>query len=257
MSSYTKAKIAGKPVRRLGFGTMRLTGPGVWGPPNSEEDALAILRRAVTAGVQHIDTADAYGPHVAEDLICKALHPYPDDLLIATKGGFTRHGPGRWAVCGSPAYLRQCVELSLRRLNVEAIDLYYLHRIDPNIPIADQIGELDQMRIEGKIKAIGLSKVDSHQVEEARKTAPIAAIQNAFSIQNRDSEPLIRWCEQNDTAFVAYAPLEADRRLNMENNLTTAAALKALLAFSPVVFPIPGTSNLQHLEENLMADLAS
>lgn len=256
MSSPAAAKLAGKTVRRLGFGTMRLTGPGIWGPPMNEENALAILRAAVIAGVQHIDTADAYGPHTAEELICKALHPYPDDLLIATKGGFARHGPDRWVACGSPVYLRQCVELSLRRLNVESIDLYYLHRIDPSIPIADQIGELDQMRVEGKIKALGLSKVDLHQVEEARKIAPIAAIQNSFSIRNRDSEPIIRWCEQHDTAFVAYAPLEAGKWLHMKSSSSTADTLKELLAFSPAVFPIPGTSNLQHLEENLMAGLA-
>ncbi|PJI45908.1 MAG: aldo/keto reductase [Pseudomonas sp.] len=251
MSSPVAARLAEKTVRRLGFGTMRLTGPGIWGPPTNEENALAVLRAAVSAGVQHIDTADAYGPHVAEELICKALHPYADDLLIATKGGFTRHGPGRWVPCGSPAYLRQCVELSLRRLNVEAIDLYYLHRIDPNIPIADQVGELDRMRVEGKIKALGLSKVDVRQVEEAIKTAPIAAIQNAFSISNREALPIIQWCEQNDTAFVAYAPLEAGKRL--ASSLSTTEALEELLAFSPVVFPIPGTSSVQHLEENLKA----
>lgn len=255
MTYSVSADLAGKLVRRLGFGTMRLTGPGIWGPPTNIENALEILRTAVKSGVQHIDTADAYGPHIAEELVCKALYPYSQDLVIATKGGFVRHGPGRWMPCGAPAYLRQCVELSLRRLNVEAIDLYYLHRVDPNIPFADQVGELELLRVEGKIKALGLSKVGVSQIEEAKKIAPIAAVQNAFSIYNQDSKSVLQWCEKNGTAFVAYAPLDAGNILNSksatEKPVTAVSALSELLDCSPAMFIIPGTSNLQHLEENL------
>ncbi|WP_448145413.1 aldo/keto reductase [Pseudomonas silesiensis] len=255
MTAHLKGTLAGKTVRRLGFGTMRLTGTGVWGEPVSERDAVTVLRSAVNLGVQHIDTADAYGPHVAENLIRKALFPYSDDLVIATKGGFTRHGPGRWVPCGAPAYLRQCVELSLRRLHVEAIDLYYLHRVDPNIPLADQVGELELMRQEGKIKALGLSKVDLAQIQEAKLTAPIAAIQNSFSLTNHDeSETVVDWCQRNNVAFVPYAPLGAGK-LVTGVSVGSVEALSWLLHRSPAIFPIPGTSRLEHLQENLRADL--
>ncbi|MFI8736396.1 aldo/keto reductase [Ectopseudomonas toyotomiensis] len=251
--------LAGKKVRRLGFGTMRLTGPGIWGPPWDKQNAIRVLRSAVAAGVQHIDTADAYGPHDVETLIHKALHPYADDLVVATKGGFTRQGPGQWTPCGVPAYLRQCVELSLRRLGVEAIDLYYLHRIDPNVPLADQVGELEQMRSEGKIKALGLSKVTIAQAVEAAKIAPIAAIQNSFSLINTDSDDVVRWCTTNHIAFVPYAPLGAGRCLtgathgDLDGPATPGSALRWLLDYSPAMFPIPGTSNALHLAENMKA----
>lgn len=259
MTSITHGMLAGKSIRRLGFGTMRLTGPGIWGPPDDESNALHVLRSAVALGVQHIDTADAYGPHDVETLIRKALHPYPDDLVIATKGGFTRQGPGQWTPCGVPAYLRQCVELSLRRLSVDAIDLYYLHRIDPNVPLADQLGELEQMRTEGKIKALGLSKVTIAQAVEASKIAPIAAIQNSFSLINTDSDDVVRWCESNHVAFVPYAPLGAGRCLAVEGSREPVGpalpqdALRWLLDYSPAMLPIPGTSNASHLVENMRA----
>lgn len=259
MTAPHTALLAGKQLRRLGFGTMRLTGPGIWGPPASESTAIQLLRKAVDLGVQHIDTADAYGPNVAEGLIRKALFPYADDLVIATKGGFTRQGPDRWTPCGVPAYLRQCVEMSLRELNVEAIDLYYLHRVDPNVPLADQLGELEQMRQEGKIKALGLSKVDITQLKQAMKIAPIAAVQNPFSILQHQSEDVVRWCEKNEIAFVPYAPLGAGKYFEdcdaRDQSTRAVYALKWLLSYSPAIFPIPGTSRIEHLEENLRADV--
>jgi len=253
--------LAGKQIRRLGFGTMRLTGPGTWGPPASESAAIQLLRKAVDLGVQHIDTADAYGPNVAEGLIRKALFPYADDLVIATKGGFTRQGQNRWTPCGFPAYLRQCVELSLRELNVEAIDLYYLHRVDPNFPLADQVGELEQMRREGKIKTLGLSKVDIPQLKQAMTIAPISAVQNSFSVLDQQSDSVISYCEQNEIAFVPYAPLGAGKYFDtsrVSDDPTSAThALKWLLDYSPVMFPIPGTSRIEHLVENLRSDIES
>ncbi|GID03011.1 aldo/keto reductase [Pseudomonas sp. 008] len=260
MTLTTHGMLAGKRVRRLGFGTMRLTGPGIWGPPGDEKNAIQVLRTAVVSGVQHIDTADAYGPHDVETLIRKALHPYADDLIIATKGGFTRQGPGRWTPCGVPAYLRQCVELSLRRLGVDAIDLYYLHRVDPNVPLADQVGELEQLRTEGKIKALGLSKITIAQIVEAAKIAPIAAVQNSFSLLNAESDDVVRWCEKNEIAFVPYAPLGAGRCLehgehtDNARSVTPHGALRWLLERSPAMFPIPGTSSVEHLAENMKAD---
>lgn len=260
MTETLTGLLAGKTVRRLGFGTMRLTGPGIWGPPSNEQNAIDLLRKAVDSGVQHIDTADAYGPDVAEPLIRKALYPYTDDLIIATKGGFTRQGPGRWTPCGVPAYLRQCVEMSLRRLNVEAIDLYYLHRVDPAIPLADQLGELEQMRLEGKIKALGMSKVNVSQLDEAISIASIAAVQNTFNILKPESPDVVAWCESREIAFVPYAPLNAGKYLEApanatnENPVTPREALKWLLDYSPFMFPIPGTSNITHLVENLKAD---
>ena len=260
MTLTTHRMLAGKMARRLGFGTMRLAGPGVWGPPGDEQNAIQVLRRAVESGVQHIDTADAYGPHDVESLIRKALHPYADNLIIATKGGFTRQGPGRWTPCGVPAYLRQCVEMSLRRLGVEAIDLYYLHRVDPNLPLADQVGELGQLRAEGKIKALGLSKVTVDQVIQAADIVPIAAVQNSFSLLNSESADVVRWCEKNDIAFVPYAPLGAGRCLKRGDcadharSVTSPEALRWLLEYSPIMLPIPGTSSVIHLAENLKAD---
>lgn len=180
-------------------------------------------------------------------------------MIIATKGGFTRQGPGKWTPCGVPAYLRQCVEMSLRQLNVEAIDLYYLHRVDPNVPLADQVGELETMRQEGKIKCLGLSKVDIPQLTHAIAIAPIAAVQNQFSILDNQSEDVIRWCEQNEIAFIPYAPLSAGRYFSTgevrDQSASATHALKWLLNYSPVMFPIPGTSRVEHLEENLRSDI--
>ncbi|NQD75326.1 aldo/keto reductase [Pseudomonas sp. B21-023] len=256
MTFTTHGMLAGKKIRRLGFGTMRLTGPGIWGPPADEQNAIEVLRSAVALGVQHIDTADAYGPHDAERLIRKALYPYAEDLIIATKGGFTRQGPGQWTPCGVPAYLRQCVEMSLRRLGVEAIDLYYLHRVDPSVPLADQVGELEQLRAEGKIKALGLSKVTVAQIIEAAAIAPIAAVQNAFSRLNTESKDVVQWCEENSIAFVPYAPLGAGKYLESEDaSATSRSALRWLLEHSPATLPIPGTSRIEHLAENMGADV--
>lgn len=255
MTFTAHGMLAGKKIRRLGFGTMRLTGPGIWGPPADEKNAIEVLRSAVALGVQHIDTADAYGPHDAERLIRKALYPYAEDLIIATKGGFIRQGPGQWTPCGVPAYLRQCVEMSLRRLGVEAIDLYYLHRVDTNVPLADQVGELEQLRAEGKIKALGLSKVTVAQIIEAAAIAPITAVQNAFSPLNTESKDVVQWCEENSIAFVPYAPLGAGKYLKSEDaSATSRSALRWLLEYSPVTFPIPGTSRIEHLAENIRAD---
>ena len=264
MSCSQFGRIAGKVVQRLGYGSMRLSGPGVWGAPADERDAIELVRAVVQSGVQHIDTADAYGPHITESLICKALHPYPQDLLIATKGGFIRQGPSLWTPCGIPAYLRQCVELSLRRLKLDSIDLYYLHRVDPYIPIEDQVGELSRLRAEGKIKSIGLSKVDFGQIMAASAIAPIEAIQNRFNpIDHKDSSTLIKWCEQTGAAFVPYAPLGSGRcTMPYENDLgirlpekesMAAATLAWLLQYSPALFPIPGTSRMDHFHENMGA----
>ncbi|MFJ3405421.1 aldo/keto reductase [Promicromonospora sp. NPDC090134] len=233
------------PVRRIGYGTMQLTGPGHWFHPTDMDAAKAVLRRAVELGVNHLDTADAYGPETAERIIRKALHPYPDDLVIATKGGMTRQGPNQWAPVGRPEYLRQCVEMSLRRLAVDRIDLYYLHRIDPKVPLDDQIGELAALQAEGKIRHLGLSKVTTTQIGAALKTAPIAAVQNRLNQSDGDHD-IVRYCTQEDLAFVPYAPLGAGSLV-----ADTRAAITYLLDLSPVVLPIPGTSSIEHLEVNL------
>jgi len=263
MNIPLSGKLAEKNIRRIGYGTMRLAGEGVWGPPKNEYDSIKILRQIIESGIQHIDTADSYGPHISEELICKALYPYSDDLLIATKGGFTRQGPGKWAPCGVPAYLRQCVELSLRRLKLEAIDLYYLHRIDPNIPLSDQVGELEDLRKEGKIKSIGLSKVGVQEIIEAMKITKISAIQNKFNIlSNSQSDEVIKFCEEKDIAFVPYSPLASGECLtrkisfyNNEQNISKATlALAWLLRYSTIIFPIPGTSNIIHFKENILSE---
>lgn len=251
------------PVRRIGFGSMQLTGPGHWGRPADPELAKQLLRRAVELGVNHIDTADAYGPHAAECLIRKALHPYPDDLVIATKGGLTRQGPSTWAPVGRPEYLRQCIEMSLRRLGLDSIDLYYLHRIDPAVPLADQLGVLAECQAAGKIRHIGLSKVNLHQIEAATELVTVAAVQNRFHLNHRHSEDVLRHCEDTGTAFVPYAPLAAGRLVTEPSRLsvmsastdTNAAtlALAWLLHWSPVMLPIPGTSQPHHLEQNVAA----
>jgi pyridoxine 4-dehydrogenase len=251
------------PTRRLGFGSMQLTGPGHWGAPDNPELAMQVLRDAVDAGVTHIDTADAYGPFTAEKYIRKALHPYPDGLVIATKGGLTRQGPGKWAPCGRPAYLRQCVEMSLRRLQVDRIDLYYLHRIDPAVPTEDQLAVLSDMQAESKIHHIGLSKVDIGHVRKASELIDVAAVQNKYNVSNRVFEEVLRHCEIAGIAFVPYAPLATGKlaepggvldELATKYNATPAQlALAWLLHRSPVMMPIPGTSCSTHLHENLVA----
>lgn len=248
-------------VRRLGYGTMQLTGPGVWGDPRDPDEAVRVLRRAVELGVNFIDTADAYGPFTADLLLKKALHPYADELVIATKAGFTRQGPGAWSPVGRPAYLRQAVELSLRHLGVERIDLLQLHRIDPEVPVADQIGELAQLQAEGKIRHIGLSQVSVEEIKEAAKTATIVSVQNLYNLSQRDDEPVLEYAEQNDLAFIPWFPLATGELAKPGGPLDAIAkqheaspsqlALAWLLKRSPVILPIPGTSSVAHLEDNL------
>ena len=251
------------PVNRLGYGTMQLTGPGVWGDPRDPDEAVRVLRRAVELGVTFIDTADAYGPFTADLLLRKALHPYPDDLVIATKAGFARTGPGRWVPLGRPEYLRQQVELSLRHLGVERIDLLQLHRIDPKVPVEDQVGELAALRDEGKIRHIGLSEVTIDEVEEAGKTAPIVSVQNLFNLATRDAEPLLDHAEANGIAFIPWFPLATGALAKAGGPLSSISeergatpsqlALAWLLKRSPVMLPIPGTSTVSHVEENIAA----
>ena len=251
------------PVVRLGYGTMQLPGEGVWGPAKDYDGALAVLRRAVEIGVTFFDTADSYGPEVAEDLLRDALHPYADDVVIATKAGLTRQGPGVWTPVGNPAYLRQQCELSLRRLGVEQIDLFQLHRIDANVAAEDQVGELKRLQDEGKIRHIGLSEVTVDQVEEARKIATIATVQNLFNLANRTAEPLLDYCTANDIGFIPWFPLATGELSQQDGPLAASAqkhdatpsqlALAWLLKRSPVMLPIPGTKSLEHLESNTAA----
>jgi pyridoxine 4-dehydrogenase len=250
-------------VNRLGYGTMQLTGDGVWGEPDDRDEAIAVLRRAVDAGVNFIDTADSYGPEVAERLIYEALHPYPDDLVIATKVGFTRAGPGDWRPVGRPEYLRQQTELCLRRMGLETIDLMQLHRIDAKVPLEEQVGELANLQQEGKIRHIGLSEIDVSQLEDAQKTAKIVSVQNLFNLTNRAAEPLLDHSEKNNIGFIPWFPLATGKLLEAGGPLSQIAAdtgaepsqlaLAWLLKRSPVMLPIPGTSSVAHLEQNLGA----
>ena len=249
-------------LSRIGFGSMQLTGPGHWAAPDNPDRAMQVLRDAVAAGVTHIDTADAYGPFTAEKYIRKALHPYPDGLVIATKGGMTRQGPNRWAPCGRSEYLHQCVEMSLRRLQLERIDLYYLHRIDPAVPLEDQLGVLRDMQVEGKIHHIGLSKVTLEQLRTASTFTTIAAVSNKYNIIDRTSEDVLRHSELHGISFVPFAPRGAGALAKpgaldvvAENYGVTPSqlALAWLLHRSPVVRPIPGTGSSTHLHENLAA----
>jgi pyridoxine 4-dehydrogenase len=251
------------PVVRLGYGTMQLPGEGVWGPPKDRDAALAVLRRAVEIGVTFFDTADSYGPEVAEDLLREALHPYADDVVVATKAGLTRQGPGQWTPVGNPAYLRQQCELSLRRLGLERIDLFQLHRIDPAVPAEDQVGELVSLQAEGKIRHIGLSEVSVEQLQEAQKTATIVSVQNLFNLAQRDAEPLLDHCTDQGIAFIPWFPLATGQLSKEDGPLAEAAerhdatpsqlALAWLLKRSPVMLPIPGTSSIDHLESNTAA----
>ncbi|MFI7077328.1 aldo/keto reductase [Micromonospora sp. NPDC049903] len=250
-------------VDRLGYGAMQITGPGVWGDPKDPAEAVRVLRRAYELGVTFIDTADSYGPFVSELLIKKALHPYADDLVIATKAGLTRSGPGVWRPVGRPEYLRQQCELSLRHLGLESIALYQLHRIDAKVPLEDQLGELVLLRQEGKIQHIGLSEVTVAQVEAARRIAPIVSVQNLYNVADRSAEEVLTYCEANDIAFIPWFPIATGElarpggpldAISTEHGATPAQlALAWLLRRSPVMLPIPGTSSVAHLEENVAA----
>ncbi len=250
-------------VNRLGYGSMQLTGPGVWGDPSNPEEAVRVLRRAVELGVNLIDTADSYGPFVAEMLIRRALHPYPEDLVIATKAGLTRSGPGDWRSCGRPEYLRQQAHLSLRHLGLERIELFQLHRIDAKVPLADQIGELVLLQEEGKIHHIGLSEVSIEQLQAAQETATIVSVQNLYNLTNRSAEPLLEHCQESGIGFIPWFPLATGElaasggpldRLAKEHGATASQlALAWLLRRAAVMLPIPGTSSVTHLEENLAA----
>ncbi len=254
-------------VNRMGFGAMRLTGPGIWGEPRDAAEARRVLRRAVELGVNFIDTADAYGPEVSERLIAEALHPYPPGLVIATKGGALRPGPDQWTQDGRPAHLREACEGSLKRLKLERIDLYQLHRIDPKVPVADSLGELARLQKEGKIRHIGLSQVSVDELATARRVVPIVSVQNRYNVTDRSSADVLAVCERERLVFIPWAPiargsadkleadsghaLEAVARAHGINVLQ--AALAWLLAKSPVMLPIPGTSSVAHLEEDMAA----
>lgn len=251
------------PVNRLGFGAMRLTGEGIWGWPSDRANALKVLRRAVELGVNLIDTADAYGPEVDELLIAEALYPYPKDLVIATKGGNTRPGPGQWVPDGRPEYLKQCVDKSLKRLRLERIDLYQLHRVDPKVPMEDSLAALKEMQDAGKIRHVGLSEVSPDEVKRARKILPIVSVQNQYNIGNRKWENTLVYCEKERLGFMPWSPVGGTRGLKSARGLEAAAkdhgvtvyqlALAWLLQRSPVMLPIPGTSSVAHLEENVAA----
>ena len=256
--------IGGKlPVTRLGYGTMQLPGPGVWGEPKDPDEAVRVLRRVVDLGVNLLDTADAYGPAVAEPLIKKALHPYPADLVIATKVGHTRQGPGQWAPVGRPEYLRQQTELSLRFLGLEQIPLMQLHRIDPTVPLEDQVGELAKLREEGKIRFIGLSEVTVAQLKAAAEITPIATVQNLYNLANRSAEDLLDFSAANGIGFIPWFPLATGQLAKPGSPLAALAAQRGaspsqlalawLLHRSPVMLPIPGTASIAHLEDNVAA----
>ncbi|QIG44464.1 oxidoreductase [Nocardioides anomalus] len=247
-------------VVRLGYGAMRITGPGIWGEPEDRDEALRVLRRAVELGITFIDTADSYGPNVSEELIAEALHPYADGLVIATKAGLTRQGPDSWIPVGRPAYLRQQVELSLRKLQVERIDLLQLHRIDPDVPAEDQIGELKAMQDEGKIRHIGLSEVSVQELQDAQEIAEIVSVQNRFNLGDRASQELLDHCTEHGIGFIPWRPVadhvsdDALKEVATAHDATPSQiALAWLLKLSPVIVPIPGTSSVEHLEENTAA----
>jgi aryl-alcohol dehydrogenase-like predicted oxidoreductase len=251
------------PVNRLGFGAMRLTGEGIWGWPPDRANALKVLRRAVDLGVNLIDTADAYGPETSELLIAEALYPYPKGLVIATKGGLTRPAPGQWVPDGTPQHLKQAVDGSLKRLRLERIDVYQLHRIDPKVPMEESLDAIKEMKDAGKIRHVGLSNVEPEEIERARKIVPIVSVQNRYNIEDRKSENALTYCEKNGLGFLPWFPIGGTRGLKPENALNTAAkahgvsvfqvALAWLLERSPVMLPIPGTSSVAHLEENVAA----
>lgn len=247
-------------VNRLGFGAMRVTGAGIWGPPGDRDEAKAVLRRAIELGINFIDTADSYGPHISEELIHEALHPYPDDLVIATKGGLERTGPGQWPANGRPEHLIEACEGSLRRLELEQVPLYQFHRPDPTVPLEDSIGALVTLKEQGKIRHIGLSNVTENQLRRAQRLTPIVSIQNRYNVDDRRSESLVDLCEQEQMVFLPWAPIQ-----NLDSNRTVQQlaqrygatprqiVLAWLLARSPAILPIPGTGSVSHLDDNVAA----
>jgi len=253
------------PVHRLGFGAMQLTGPGVWGKPADRAQAIAVLRRAVELGINLIDTADSYGPYVSEELIREALHPYPKGVVIGTKAGLARTGPSRWVPLGRPEYLRQECEMSLRRLGVERIDLFQLHRIDPKVPADDQFGVLRDLQKEGKIRHVGLSEVNVAEIEAGHRILPIATVQNQYNFAYRSSEDVLNYCTRKNIGFIPWFPLATGDLAKPNGALMRIArqldaqpaqvALAWLLKKSPAMLPIPGTSKVKHLEENTAAAL--
>jgi aryl-alcohol dehydrogenase-like predicted oxidoreductase len=255
--------VAGRTVHRLGFGAMRLTGPGIWGEPADRAECVRVVRRAVELGVDLIDTADSYGPYVSEEIIREALYPYPEQVLVATKAGLVRHGPDKWMPVGRPEYLRQEAEMSLRRLGLDRIDLFQLHRIDAKVPLEDQIGVLTELQDEGKIAAIGLSEVTTDEIDEVRKLAEVATVQNLYNLANRKSEDVVDYCTREGIGFIPWFPIAAgelardggpvDEVAKKHGATPAQVALAWLLARSQIVLPIPGTSSVRHLEENLAA----
>jgi aryl-alcohol dehydrogenase-like predicted oxidoreductase len=248
-------------VHRLGFGAMRLTGEGIWGPPKNRTETIAVLRRAAELGVNFIDTADSYGPEVSEELIAEALFPYPSGLVIATKGGWNRPGPNQWTHNATPAHLRKAVEGSLKRLRLDRIHLYQLHAPDPVVPFEDSVGTLARLQSEGKIRLIGLSNVTQEHIERARRVVPIASVQNRYSFADREWDYVVDYCERNKIAFIPWFPLGAgriagevlDEVARAHQATTHQVAIAWLLQRSPVMLPIPGTSSVKHLEENVAA----
>ena len=250
-------------VHRLGFGAMRITGPGVWGEPNDREEARSVVRRAVELGVDFIDTADSYGPAVSEEIIAEALYPYPAGLTIATKAGFARTGPRRWVALGRAEYLRQQAELSLRRLKVDVIDLFQLHRIDPKVDPSEQFGALKALQDEGKVRALGLSQVSVDEIKAAQQVFTVATVQNRYNLTDRSSQDVLDYCEDQGIGFIPWAPVSAGELARPGGPVDVAAkeldatpaqvALAWVLQRSPVMLPIPGTGSIGHLEENLAA----
>ena len=250
-------------VHRLGFGAMRITGPGIWGEPDDREVARSVVRRAVELGVDFIDTADSYGPGVSEEIIAEALYPYPADLTIATKAGLARTGPQRWVALGRPEYLRQQAELSLRRLEVDVLDLFQLHRIDPKVDRAEQFGVLKDLQDEGKVRALGLSQVSVDEIKAAQRVFTVATVQNRYNLTDRSSQDVLDYCEAQGIGFIPWAPVSAGELARPGGPVDVAAkeldatpaqvALAWVLQRSPVMLPIPGTGSVGHLEENLAA----
>jgi pyridoxine 4-dehydrogenase len=248
-------------VRRLGFGAMRITGDGIWGAPKDPDTALRVLRRAVELGVNFIDTADSYGPYVSEELIAKALAPYPPDLVIATKGGWNRPGPNQWTHDASPKHLREALEGSLRRLRLDRIDVYQLHTPDPGVSLEASVETLAQLQAEAKIRLVGLSNVAKDQIERARKIVSIVSVQNRYSVADREWDYVVDYCESHDIAFIPWQPLSSGKAANIlleriaksHQRTPRQVALAWLLRRSPIMLPIPGTSSIEHLEENVQA----
>jgi pyridoxine 4-dehydrogenase len=251
------------PVHRLGFGAMRLTGEGIWGEPKDRAEAKRVLQRAVELGVDFIDTADSYGPYVSEEIIAEALHPYPKGLIIATKAGLARTGPNQWLPLGRPEYLQQEVEMSLRRLKIERIDLWQLHRIDPKVPVEESLAPIKKLQEQGKIRHVGLSEVKPNEIDQARKVIEIVSVQNQYNLGDRQHEDVVDYCTKNNLAFIPWFPVAAGKLARAGGPLETAAkkhdattaqlSLAWLLHRSPVILPIPGTSSVKHLEENIAA----